>query len=93
MQRTMGLQWVQGGKKEERWASCSGGDRCGERTDSTTTEEVVRGQSHRTAGKVVSGQSHWVYPKRRKGCDLVWGAEAKAGARLARRGGLSLNTF
>lgn len=83
MQGTMGLQWVQGGKKEGKWASCSGRDRCRERTDSRTTEG---------AGEVVSGQSHWVYPERRKGRDLVWGAEAKAGARLARRGDLSLNT-
>lgn len=69
MQGMMGLQWVQGGKQEGRWACCNGGDRRGERTDSRTTE---------AAGEVVSGQAHWVCPERRKGCDLVWGAEAKA---------------
>lgn len=82
MQGTMGLQWVQGGKKEGKWASRSGRDRCRERTDSRTTEG---------AGEVVSGQSHWVYPERRKGRDLVWELRPRREPGC-RRGDLSLNT-
>lgn len=78
----MGNQWeyhsgMQEGKKEGARARCGGGGSLREGTERTT--EAV--------GEAARQQSHWVHPKRRKGCDYVGN-----GSELAGRGDLHLNT-